>query len=173
LAVIGHSATGTCRTLGCRLASHANDDPGFCLLDTFQRQAVRCRQGIPHDINGLAHGLNISKLSSCTESAEEPLVRGNKLSEIVDLRPLLEKTVRAAEHPGEHMIKTYLKPLRWLSNTLLLVGVNSVLEKGENVPLREPFLAYVIDPDEKRVVRSVDEKVVKSRYGIDLETQDW
>ena len=64
LAVIGDLTTGTCRTLGCRLASNANDDPGLCLLHTFQHQSLRRRQGIPHNINGVAHRLNISNLSS-------------------------------------------------------------------------------------------------------------
>jgi hypothetical protein len=64
LAVIGNLATGTCRTSRRRLTSCPNDDPGLCLLHTLQHQSLRCRQGIPHNINRLAHKLNISNLSS-------------------------------------------------------------------------------------------------------------
>src|SRR5215831_1659970 len=63
LAVIGNLATGTCRT-PWRLPSHANDDSGLSLLHTFQDQPSWPRQGISHNINGLAHGFNISNLSS-------------------------------------------------------------------------------------------------------------
>src|SRR5579862_2529450 len=64
LAVIGNLTTRTAGTPGCRLASNANDVPGFCRLHAFQHQPLRSRQGIPHSINGLADGFNISNLSS-------------------------------------------------------------------------------------------------------------
>ena len=71
--MVGHLGIGAGRTPRRDLAADTKYQVVFGLLHGFQHQLFWHRQGTPHNLNRLSHKFTIPTLSSCTESAEEPI----------------------------------------------------------------------------------------------------
>jgi hypothetical protein len=75
------------------------------------------------------------------------------------------------------LLMFYPKVLRWITNTHLLVGLDA--RTAEESPregaeaAHEWYLGYLIDTEKRQVIRELDERAVRSEFGIDLEKQTW
>ena len=71
--MVGDLRAGAGRASGRFLAADPGDNSAFGFVHAIQHQMLGRRQETPHNINRLPHKPNISTLSTCTESAEEPI----------------------------------------------------------------------------------------------------
>lgn len=105
-------------------------------------------------------------------------LRGYLQSEVKDLTPALKSRFSSLLGKRYEILRWYVKPLVWVQRGVLLVGVDCVTaqQKAANPryhPAQNWFRSYLVDVEHAEVIRDLDERETKSRYGIELANEKW
>jgi hypothetical protein len=99
-------------------------------------------------------------------------------SQVVDLTSLLESRSSRLVDKRCEILRWHAKPLTWVRNGLLLVGVDcDTAEKTKRspsyVPVQGWLRSYIVDVQREKVTADLDEKTTRRRFGVDLRQEKW
>jgi hypothetical protein len=105
-------------------------------------------------------------------------LRGYLGSEVTDLSSTLESHFSRFVGKRYEILRWYVKPLVWVQKGVLLVGVDcdtaeKIAPPPKYQPVQQWFRGYLVDVEERKVIRDLDDKETKSQYGIDLQKEKW
>jgi hypothetical protein len=99
-------------------------------------------------------------------------------SEVMDLTSTVEDHFSAFAGKRYEILKWYIKPLLWVREGELLVGIDCVTAERispppQHQPVQNWFRGYIVDVAQRKIIQDLDETELKTKFKIDLRDEKW
>lgn len=105
-------------------------------------------------------------------------VKAGSRAQCNDLSPLIEGRFRTSLEADHAIDKLYAKCLKWISNSILLVGLHAVIFKEPKRPttyisVEWRYHAYLVDVTSGKILEEPGSSALRKNHGITLSELEW